>query len=123
MSNFDERRAWSAPRVTTSGQITSRAKLIANEWPAHGSKPKIFGYMSIGESVPLVCDVSTMRCAFPRDTRLPDARTAHVGGDTLALEAAHGTANNPVGVRLVAAAAASAVGQHEAAARLSLIHI
>ena len=33
----------------------------------------------------------------------------------LALEAAH--ANNPVGVRLVAAAAASAVGQHEAAAR------
>ena len=54
MSNFDESAAWSEPRVTTSGQITSRAKDIANEWTAHGSKPRIFGYMSIGESVPEV---------------------------------------------------------------------
>ena len=53
-SNLEERAAWSAPRVTTSGQMTLREKDISKEWTAHGAKPRILGYISMGERVPEV---------------------------------------------------------------------
>ena len=54
VSSFEERTAWSAPRVTMSGRITSRAKLIWNERTTTGSKERTFLYMSSGERVPEV---------------------------------------------------------------------
>ena len=81
-SNLEERAAWSAPRVTTSGQMTLREKDMEKEWTAtglsrHGArarkepaedgvaagrglesvgyvKPRMRGYISMGESVPEV---------------------------------------------------------------------
>ena len=38
--------------MTTSGQMTLREKDMAKEWTAQGVKPRILGYISIGESVP-----------------------------------------------------------------------
>ena len=61
VSNLEERAAWSAPRVTTSGQMTLREKDMAKEWTAQGVKPRILGYISIGESVP---DVITTWLGF-----------------------------------------------------------
>mmetsp|Transcript_21648 Transcript_21648/g.51344 ORF Transcript_21648/g.51344 Transcript_21648/m.51344 type:complete len:312 (-) Transcript_21648:223-1158(-) len=53
-SNLEESAAWSAPRVTTRGQMTLREKDMAKEWTAHGVKPRILGYISMGDSVPEV---------------------------------------------------------------------
>ena len=62
-------QTWSAPRVTISGQMMFRENDIANEWTARGWKPKIFGYMSIGERVPEV---------MTTDWNLPDMRRRDV---------------------------------------------
>ena len=44
--------------MTTSGQMTLREKDMAKEWTARGSKPRILGYMSMGDRVPVVTNES-----------------------------------------------------------------